>query len=351
PGGVIGISWGKRVDARVNSAIQKSSICSEKLPTSSMDKLLIYGGLPMKYQCTNESRTMEPPNIPLGVYSMIFGAVFIPLYILCLAALIQRDLRVMVVYKIMFLLGVCDIVHLICNSLLTGFFFIKGVVFCTNPLLMYVIGCISNGFWGASCIGCFCLVFTRLIDLWSRNLHNFLFGGRRAYAVILICLLYAMCFFLFPSPGLFNAKYHSWLFDPVVDDSGKADVTWLITTNNMLTVTSTFVLYIAFFLSFLYKYTVIYGYRMTSHEKQMFIQSCAISGANVTLALLYVYMLYFPVTFAITISALFLWQFSSAGAAVIYIGINKSVRDKVLRMFIKKKTSTASVLSTAYSWQ
>ncbi|RCN25051.1 hypothetical protein ANCCAN_29239 [Ancylostoma caninum] len=97
----------------------------------------------------------------------------------------------------------------------------------------------------------------------------------------------------------------------LVSSMVKADVAWLIATNNLLTVTSTFVLYIAFFLSFLYKYAVTYGYRMTSHEKQMFVQSCAISGANVTLALLYVYMLFFPATFAMTTSALFLWQFSS----------------------------------------
>ncbi|RCN31756.1 hypothetical protein ANCCAN_22456 [Ancylostoma caninum] len=205
-----------------------------------------------------------------------------------------------------------------------------------------------QGFWGASCIGCFCLVFTRLIDLWSHKVHDFLFGGKRAYAVILLCLIYALCFFFFPSPGLFNAKYHSWLFDPLIDDSGKvfqADVAWLIATNNLLTVTSTFVLYIAFFLSFLYKYAVTYGYRMTSHEKQMFVQSCAISGANVTLALLYVYMLFFPATFAMTTSALFLWQFSSAGAAVVYMGINKSIRDKVLQMFSKKATTTTTVSS------
>ncbi|KHJ98290.1 hypothetical protein OESDEN_01730 [Oesophagostomum dentatum] len=196
------------------------------------------GGLPLKYRAY--SKTEEAPNIPIGVYCIMFGVVFIaysdkiyptakrkridkllfqPLYILCLSALIQRDLRVIPVYRIMILLGIFDVIMLTINTFVTGFFFIKGVVFCTFPTAIYTIGCISDSCWGGSCIGCFFLIFTRLIDLWCHRLHDFLFGGVRMRVVLFICVCYTLPFFLFASPALFNVKYYSWMFDPVISDS------------------------------------------------------------------------------------------------------------------------------------
>ncbi|EPB79684.1 hypothetical protein ANCCEY_01228 [Ancylostoma ceylanicum] len=314
-----------------------------------MDDILVNGGFPPKYRCTNYSRTAEEPSMVLGIYCIVFGTVFITLYLICLAALIQRDLRALPVYKIMIFLSICDIAMLISNSIFTGFFFIKGVVFCTSPYPIYLLGCLTNSCWGASCFGGLCLVFTRLVDLWSRRLHEMLFGGKRAFVVIFLCILYALNFFFFPSPGLFNAKYYSWIYDPMINDSQEVfqgDNSWIIAGNNLLTVTSTFALYIAFFLSFLYKYHHTFAYRMASYEKQMFIQSCAISGVNVSLALIYVYMLYFPVPVAVTIAGLVLWQFSSAGAVVVYMVINKTVRRKVLRMFSKGNKKNITMVST-----
>ncbi|CAJ0599945.1 unnamed protein product [Cylicocyclus nassatus] len=132
-----------------------------------MDHFLIHGGLPLKYQCTNRSQTHEMPNVPLGVYCIVFGLIVI------------------------------------------------------------------------------------------------------------------------------------------------ADLSELIAVNNMLTVTLTFALYFAFFFSFLYKYHLTFGYRMSYHEKQIFIQSTAISAINLTLALIYVYMLYFPAPITMIRATLFLWHFST----------------------------------------
>ncbi|KAK6759942.1 hypothetical protein RB195_021478 [Necator americanus] len=118
------------------------------------------------------------------------------------------------------------------------------------------------------------------------------------------------------------------------------DSSWLVATNNLFTVTSTFALYFVFFISFLYKYHSNNSYRISSYEKQIFLQSSAICGINLSLALIYVYMMYFPVTIATTIAGLFLWQLSSAGAVVVYIGVNKTVRRKVLRMIPRRKKAT-----------
>ncbi|RCN42613.1 hypothetical protein ANCCAN_11415 [Ancylostoma caninum] len=237
-----------------------------------MDDILIYGGFPPKYQCTNESRTAEEPSVALGIYCIAFGVVFISLYLVCFTALTQRDLRKLPVYKIMIFLSICDIAMLVSNSILTGFFFIKGVVFCSFPLPIYILGCLTSCCWGASCSGGLCLVFTRLVDLWSRRIHEMLFGGKRVFAMILLCVMYSLFFFFFPSPGLFNAKYYSWIYDPMVNDNEEVfegDSSWIIAGNNLLTVTSTFALYIAYFISFLYKYHHTYAYRMASYEKQV----------------------------------------------------------------------------------
>ncbi|KIH56998.1 hypothetical protein ANCDUO_12819 [Ancylostoma duodenale] len=98
------------------------------------------------------------------------------------------------------------------NSLLTGYFWIVGANYCTNPTLIYVNGSIAIGLWCGACMNCFVLVINRLLDVWSKIHMKRVFGGYRIYFILMIPLCYGMYFSLFTQPLLFNSDQSAWYF-------------------------------------------------------------------------------------------------------------------------------------------
>lgn len=45
----------------------------------------------------------------------------------------------------MFYLGVIDVLTIVCNSLISGYFTITGSVYCAQPTVTYVSGCFAVG--------------------------------------------------------------------------------------------------------------------------------------------------------------------------------------------------------------
>ena len=50
-------------------------------------------------------------------------------------------------YKIMFCIGVIDMLTLLCNGLLTGYLGYYGYVFCSSPKLIYFFGAYGLGYF------------------------------------------------------------------------------------------------------------------------------------------------------------------------------------------------------------
>jgi uncharacterized membrane protein YesL len=87
----------------------------------------------------------------LGVVIIICYVIFMPSYLACLYAMLNKDLRKKASYRLMFLLGVIHILDLQFCGLMTGVFAIVGVVYCQYPLLIYVSGSFAVGELGGIC--------------------------------------------------------------------------------------------------------------------------------------------------------------------------------------------------------
>lgn len=66
------------------------------------------------------------------------------IYIPCIVAMAQVNTGC---YRIMIALGINDLLAVFVGCLLSGYFSITGISFCTNPVLVYVIGHIAQGYW------------------------------------------------------------------------------------------------------------------------------------------------------------------------------------------------------------
>lgn len=109
-----------------------------------MDIYLFY---PDEYQRLYNCNTYSVEDVPLekrvhmgiGVSLIVLFAIYEVIYIPCVIVIYRKHLD-QTCYKIMFAIGIMDIICLFINGLLTGIFSIMGVVFCSHPYFIYVSG-------------------------------------------------------------------------------------------------------------------------------------------------------------------------------------------------------------------
>ncbi|EPB80650.1 hypothetical protein ANCCEY_00218 [Ancylostoma ceylanicum] len=95
--------------------------------------------------------------------------------------------------------SIYDMASIVVNSLLSGYLWIIGANYCTNPNLIFISGSVG-------------LVINRILELWNKPLMMLAFGEGRAYAALLIPFLYGLYFCFFTQPLIFNSDNSSWFF-------------------------------------------------------------------------------------------------------------------------------------------
>ncbi|RCN37514.1 hypothetical protein ANCCAN_16569, partial [Ancylostoma caninum] len=111
-----------------------------------MEWLFRYGGdaenVPL-YDCKTSDRKPGTTNYVIGTVFIVYGVIAELIYILDLMVMVKKQHRRLSCYKIMIALGIYDMAAISLNSLLTGYFWIKGTNYCVAPTLMYVTGAIA----------------------------------------------------------------------------------------------------------------------------------------------------------------------------------------------------------------
>ncbi|EYC38675.1 hypothetical protein Y032_0702g1658 [Ancylostoma ceylanicum] len=97
------------------------------------------------YGCENTPKEGGQTNFVVGICFIIYGVITEFLYMVDVMVMMKKQQRRLSCYKIMIALGVYDMAALFVNSFLTGYFWINGVNYCTNPTFMYVVGCLALG--------------------------------------------------------------------------------------------------------------------------------------------------------------------------------------------------------------
>ncbi|KAK0401763.1 hypothetical protein QR680_015958 [Steinernema hermaphroditum] len=258
------------------------------------------------------------PSISVGLFNFISGVFFIALTIPCLIVMLRPELRKFSCYKIMFYIGIIDVICLSANALLTGVLAMVGAMPCPHIELMYPIGCFG-------------------VDIWKPKLLTRSFQGKRTYYWIGLCVVYAVYAIIFSRSAFFTSKNYAWYYSPYTGVDGLKDIdeSYYINktqfVNNIIVVTVLPALYA--FLSF----SIWWNSRghTSSHvnrvQIQVAIQSFFLCFLDFAAATLYVYMQFFSTPMQVTVFAQFVWQFAN-GRAFIYIIMNKTIRREVCKM-------------------
>ncbi|EYC45385.1 hypothetical protein Y032_0430g1305 [Ancylostoma ceylanicum] len=164
------------------------------------------------YDCKLSDRQPGGKNYIIGSVFIIYGLFVEFIYMLDLMVMTKKKHRRLSCYKIMIVLGVYDMAAISLNSILTGYFWITGANYCTNPTLMFVAGTVALGLWCGACMNCFVLVINRTLDMWNKSIMQALFMDGKTYLILLIPLAYSLYFCFFTSPLLFNSDATAWFF-------------------------------------------------------------------------------------------------------------------------------------------
>ncbi|KAH7698246.1 Protein SRT-33, partial [Aphelenchoides avenae] len=127
-----------------------------------------------------------------GIVLLTCGIVFEILYIPCLFAMFQPHNLKNTCYKFMAYLGVIDSLSMTVAGILSGFFAINGIVYCSYPYteIIHLFGTFGLGFWFASSTTSVILAINRCTVVANPELGSRLFDGKMAYVWLAIPTLY-----------------------------------------------------------------------------------------------------------------------------------------------------------------
>ncbi|KAK0401685.1 hypothetical protein QR680_015916 [Steinernema hermaphroditum] len=302
------------------------------------------------YSCDHltpqEWKEKRVARVPHGIFSIAFSAVALMLYIPCLRVLKRKDFMQNTCYKIMFYLGIVDVMSQLLDGFLMGYFLIVGALFCDMPHFMFLTGTLTFATWGVQCALCLLLAVNRFVDLCiGRNANEALFSGSRTNIWCALAACYGIILVFVPPTLVFSSTLGSLFYDPYVgfENITEVDRSWyfnpIMGINNIATVSSLFVLYTAMLITITLKSMRSGG--NVHIQISIFYQAALICLLNAVPALEYLYMQFFSAPQWLIAAGHFGWQASNGGPAFIYVFFNKTIQRNVLKMFgMKGRTAT-----------
>ncbi|KAF7627261.1 hypothetical protein Mgra_00009436 [Meloidogyne graminicola] len=253
----------------------------------------IYFFNPTEYQHLYNCNLYKIEDIPLEKRQhLIFGLLFILLffifeflYILCIIA-ISKHLENSC-YKIMFYMGINDILCLFICGLLTGILALKGAVYCSFPNLIFIAGLVAAIFWFNETLSAILLALNRCVEISMPSIGEKLFFGYKTWIWLFIPFLYGIIFGPIFKPVEFY--FLGFIIHIFYDNP-------MVSFNNLLVVTLFPASYFLFVIILLFKKSSISTLKSTSRtQKKIFIQVILISSINIIAAFIYVYMQFFRI--------------------------------------------------------
>ncbi|KAI1707264.1 serpentine type 7TM GPCR chemoreceptor srt domain-containing protein [Ditylenchus destructor] len=210
--------------------------------------------------------------------------------------------------------------------------------FLLKSHLNYWVGLIGAFLWVIESSADVILAFNRCIEVTSPTVAVSLFKGNRTWYWLIPISLYSLSFSYFTKPLTFSSLFVCYFFNPhagYIDDFGEAIYSNKFHAfHNMLIFFGVTGLYVVFVIVMATKVFSVRGFSsLTLVQRVTFFQVLAISFFNGYAAGLCVYYEFVPITQFWIYTATYSWTTAHGLPGVIYIALNKTIRDDCIRMF------------------
>ncbi|KAI1727082.1 serpentine type 7TM GPCR chemoreceptor srt domain-containing protein [Ditylenchus destructor] len=286
-----------------------------------------YDEYELLYNCSFYNISMIPleqrQHVGMGALFIALYFIFEILYIPCIIAIKKHTDSPC--YKIMFYIGINDMICMCFNGFLTGYFAIMGTVFCSYPTFIYVCGNTALALWASETVAEVTLALNRCIAICSPKWEYILFKGYKTWIWMALPTIYAAYWWTFTKPILFSGIYMSWFFNPHVgyfDDFGLIYDNEVHITHNYFVIVGLTLTYSAFAIMLFVK------------SKKVAAGVVMISMINAVAAAVYVYMQFFRINQLIIYLGMVAWLLAHGIPPVIYLAMNKTLRRDAAKMLI-----------------
>ncbi|KAK0406317.1 hypothetical protein QR680_018500 [Steinernema hermaphroditum] len=280
------------------------------------------------------------PRYGHGFFSITFSTIALVFYIPCLIVMKRKEFIQNTCYKIMFYLGVIDVLSQIIDGFINGFLLVTGAVFCSMPNFIYVSGTFAFSIWCSQCGLCFFLAINRFLDTCGgKELTDVLFSGFRTHLWCIVSILYGLVMVVVPPPILFTSIGGSWFYDPYFGFNVTTEAKYynpMMGVNNIGITVVLFVLYTGMIAKLCLQSRSSGG--QVHIQKTIFLQAAFICLLNAITGLVYLYMQFFEPPEWVIVGAAITWQGSNGGPAFVYILFNRTIQRNVFRMLGFRKT-------------
>ncbi|KAL3085589.1 hypothetical protein niasHT_037330 [Heterodera trifolii] len=258
--------------------------------------------------------------------------VFELLYIPCMVSIYK--IMDNACYKLMFFIGILNMVTMFISALETGILGIIGAVYCDYPLLIYTTGTLGMAFWIAETSVEMLLAINRCMELLRPQLAHAIFSGNKLRCLFALPICYGFAVAMFTKPILFSGIYLSWFFNPYVgytDDFGQIYYSPLSIINDCFIIFGLSTIYIVFSAIHSWKIYKISSGLQTSQpsltQKMTFLQVIIISFIHSITAGIYVSMQFVKISKIYIIVGTYAWVLVNGCPPVVYLLLNKRIQD------------------------
>ncbi|UMM32699.1 hypothetical protein L5515_006405 [Caenorhabditis briggsae] len=291
---------------------------------------------PEAYECSKDWTSPGAQWPKFGIYLMVSGLIFLSLYLPCFIAILKIKSSAPT-YQLMSLIAVFDITSLINGSLINGYITYQGIFFCQYPLFFFITGSLALFSWLSNCIVCIFLAIERVSEVDSDFALSFLFG-KKVFRILKWCIMfYSISSLLLGKSIVFSAAYGSYLYDPLIGkDPNLYKNNWVAGNNFIMAIsTTTLYFYLCYYLLFKYRYsTSMWLYKS---KRQIILQGIFLCFFHSATALIYEYLYFLSSPIELIIAGHVMWQISCGSLSIVYLTLNRTIRNSVLKMVIPKR--------------
>ncbi|KAL3088497.1 hypothetical protein niasHS_009948 [Heterodera schachtii] len=298
------------------------------------------------YNCTGliidsvplEQRQFVPESIVICILCTIYYVLYFP----CIYS-IGKHMRENSCYKMLFYIGITDLVNMFVLGYFSAWLSFHGAVFCSNPTLIYFAGMTVQAIYIAESTMDLILAFNRCLELSSARASHFLFSGRRINFWLIGCSLYALYWTVFIKPALFSGLFFAWFYDPFIGYH-KTENEYEEPIQIVHDITVAFLCPIIYFILAAKLFFDIrknrqqfgtYISELDTLQAKTFVQVFLISLIHSLTGIIYVYLQYNEAHQWMITLAEFAWFHIHGFPPVIYWALNKTIREDC-RMLYKK---------------
>ncbi|KAI1703204.1 serpentine type 7TM GPCR chemoreceptor srt domain-containing protein [Ditylenchus destructor] len=297
----------------------------------------------------------------LGTVYIILFLIYETSLLLCLPSIWKR-MRESSCYKIMFYMTILDITALPVIALGSGVLMFLGLVFCSNPTLLYAMALPAPIFWYCETVAAVLLAFNRCLDVISFNWSDKLFGGRRTWIWMILPTIYGIERLIFAKTVIFSGVIGCWHLNPHVGylaDNENVFDSQELAQHDLVTIVCLLGLYSIFCLRVMCeteKSSKINDWKTNGSKKverrSLFLQVLLISINHLATAALYTLMIFVPTCATPWLASIaqLVWISAHGLPGVVYLTMNNTIRKDVKAMLgtdfhrwkVSNKTSAAS---------